>query len=252
MATVNLSTDATTSLPIVLLAPFPLDSRVWSTVATLLDGNVITVDPPGFGGELDDDPSLEGYARAVFAALDERGVDRFVLAGNSMGGYAALAMADLAPERIAGLGLFGTKASADTDEARAGRIAMAEQAEAGATASELVGPMASKLIGFSTRKHRPVVGATLESWLAGAPTAGIAWAQRAMAARPDRTEMLRNLRKPGVVVYGVEDPMMPSAEQRVLAGALGLLIELPCGHLVPLEMPDACSRILSDLWHSVS
>lgn len=252
MATVIMHpAESGTYLPLVLLAPFPLDSRVWAPVAEMLGGNVVTVDPPGFGGEIDGDPSIDGYARAVLAELDARGVERFLVAGNSMGGYVAMALAELAPERIAALGLFGTKASADTDEARAGRIAMAERAEAGAPASELVGPMIDKLIGPSVREHRPDAEATLASWLAEAPASGIAWAQRAMAGRPDRTQALKDLRAPGVVVYGVEDPLMPPAEQRVMAGALGLLIELPCGHLVPFELPDAAARILADLWNLV-
>ncbi len=250
MATVTLHPrqEQPSKLPLILLAPFPLDSTVWEDAAQLVGGDVITVDPPGFGGDPDDDPSLEGYARALLAALDARGVDRFVVAGNSMGGYAALALAELAPERLAGIGLFGTKASADADEARANRLAMAERAEAGASASELVGPMAEKLIGRSTRQRRPVVATRLDALLAAAPPAGIAWAQRAMAARPDRTNTLRRLRAPGVVVYGVEDPMMPEQEQRVMADAVGLLVEVPCGHLIPLEMPDAAARILGDLW----
>ncbi len=249
MATVILHPHQPTPspLPLVLLAPFPFDSTVWEDAAHLVGGDVITVDPPGFGGEADGEPSLEGYVRALLAALDAQGVGRFVVAGNSMGGYVALALAELAPERIAALGLFGTKASADAEEARANRLAMAERAEAGAAASDLVGPMAEKMIGPSTRARRPVVASRLDALLAQAPTDGIAWAQRAMAARPDRTEVLRRLKAPGVVVYGVEDPMMPAPEQRVLADAVGLLLEVPCGHLIPLEMPDAAARILGDL-----
>nr|NLI51617.1 alpha/beta hydrolase [Propionibacterium sp.] len=250
MATVILHPhqDQPSTLPLVLLSPFPLDSTAWEDAAQLVGGDVITVDPPGFGGATDDEPSLEGYARALLAALDARGVERFVVAGNSMGGYVALALADLAPERLAGIGLFGTKASADADDARANRLAMAERAEGGAAAAELVGPMAEKLIGRSTRRQRPVVASRLDALLAAAPTAGIAWAQRAMAARPDRIDALRRLKAPGVVVHGAEDPMMPEKEQRVMADAVGLLIEVPCGHLIPLEMPDATARILGDLW----
>lgn len=253
MATVvvHASEGATAHLPLVLLAPFPLDSRVWAPVAGLLGGNVLTVDPPGFGGDVDAEPSLEGYANAVLAAQDARGVDRFLVAGNSMGGYVAMALAAMAPERIAGIALFGTKPSADTDEARSVRLGMAERAEAGASASELVGPMIEKLIGPSVREHAPEKVSELEGWLADAPVPGIAWAQRAMAGRPDRLQVLKDLAAPGVVVYGVEDPMMPAGEQRLMAGALGTLIEVPCGHLIPFELPDTAARILADLWNTV-
>lgn len=253
MATVviHAPVDATGHLPLVLLAPFPLDSRAWADVAAQLDGNVMTVDPPGFGGATDDEPSIDGYASAVLDALDEWGVDRFVVAGNSMGGYVAMALAALAPERIAAIGLFGTKPSADTEEARANRIAMAERAEAGEPAPALVGPMFDKLLGPAIRESDPERAEVVRGWLADAPVDGIAWAQRAMAGRPDRLPVLRDLVAQGVVVYGTEDPLMPATEQLAMAGVLGTLVELPCGHLVPFELPDASARILTDLWNAV-
>ncbi|MDO5499715.1 MAG: alpha/beta hydrolase [Propionibacteriaceae bacterium] len=95
--------------PLVLLPPFPFDARLWSRVRSLLTGPVIVVDPPGFGGaEATGTPSLEAYAQVLLEALDHVGVDRFVVAGNSMGGYAALALAALAPQRLAGIILIGT------------------------------------------------------------------------------------------------------------------------------------------------
>ena len=46
---------------------------------------------------------------------------RFALAGLSMGGYIAMAIMRLAPERIAKLALLDTNARADTPEQTAGR-----------------------------------------------------------------------------------------------------------------------------------
>lgn len=251
MATVIVHPPAATgSLPLVLLAPFPFDSRIWAEAAALVDGAVYTVEPPGFGGETDEAPSIDGYAEAVLAALDDLGVDRFAVAGNSMGGYVAMALADLAATRVAAIGLFGTKASADTDEARAGRLAMADAAESGTPASELVGPMIERLVSPGLAVDDPPRWAQVADWLAQAPPAGIAWAQRAMASRPDRFAALAALPAPGVVVIGSEDVLMPKAEQAQMAEVLGSLIELPCGHLVPFERPSQTAEILSELIRS--
>lgn len=251
MATVILHPHAEASdLPLVLLAPFPCDARVWEEVAGMLGGDVITVDPPGFGGEVDPAPSLEGYARAVVAALAARGVGRFVVAGNSMGGYVALCLAELVPERIAGIGLFGTKSVADAPEAIANRLTMAAKADAGASASDLLAEMKKNLLGASTKANVPGIEDELEVLIDAASPAGIAWAQRAMAARPDRTEELRDLARPGVVVHGVEDPLMGADVQKIMADALGVEpVEVAeCGHLVPLEAPNAAAEALADLW----
>lgn len=235
--------------PLVLLAPFPFDARIWAGVAAALDGRAITVDPPGFGASpLLPEATLEAYAAAVVAGLDAAGVDRFSVAGNSMGGYAALAVAAAVPERLAGIGLVGTKASADNDEARANRLAMADRAEGGAPASELVAPMLERLLGAHTRAESPELEERVAEWLVSAPTDGIAWAQRAMATRPDRLDVLRGLSVPAVVVHGVADPMMSESDAWAMAEALGVDITLvDSGHLVPFEAPDAVAAALRAL-----
>ncbi len=74
------------------------------------------------------------------------GDDRAVMGGSSMGGYVALAVARLAPARVAGLLLANTRATPDSAEARAGRdrlIALVKREGAEGVAAEM-GP---KLLG---------------------------------------------------------------------------------------------------------
>lgn len=241
--------NAPTEKPLVLLAPFPFDSRVWAQVVEQLDGRAITVDPPGFGGsQVPEEASLEAYARGVLTALDERGVDTFTPVGNSMGGYVAMALAELAPERLAGIGLVGTKASADADDARDTRLAMAEKADAGTPASELTDSMLEKVLGKSIRETDSTLVEQVGAWLATAPNVGVAWAQRAMAARPDRLDALRALDVPAVVLHGSDDAMMNASDHAALADALGVQVqELECGHLLPLEAPEAVAEALRAL-----
>lgn len=238
--------EAPADRPLVLLAPFPLDARLWDDVLGRLDGRAITVDPPGFGASpVLPQPSLDAYAAALLAALDTAGVREFSVAGNSMGGYAAMAVAAAAPERVVGLGLLGTKATADADEAKANRLAMAEKAAGGAPASALVGPMIDKLVAPDAD---PAVVARLQGWLDAAPPAGIAWAQRAMAARPDRLAVLASLDVPAVVLHGRADALMAEADLAAVAAALGIDLQVvDCGHLLPLEAPAAVAQALDPL-----
>ncbi len=257
MATVILHAHAPASdLPLVLLPPFPLDARLWQPVRDLLPGDVITVDPPGFGGAVDDSPALEGYARALLSALDARGVGRFVVAGNSMGGYTALALAEIAPERIAGIGLVGTKSTADDEEARGNRFAMADAADADEPVSGLLAGLLGRIVSDGTRSEQPDTVARLEAWFADAPASGFAWAQRAMAGRPDRTGVLaalagRGSGVPGLVVHGSEDTICDAASHRTMADALGVGVRTVArrGHLVPLEEPATVAGALTDLWN---
>ncbi len=255
MASVVLRRDREFSdLPLVLLAPFPLDARVWTRLLDRLDGDVITVEPPGFGGTpAEGPPSLDAYADAVVQALADIGVERFVVAGNSMGGYTAMALAERHPQRVAGIGLLGTKSTADTPEARDTRLQMADKADEGASASDLVGPMREKLMSATTRADDVEAVTLLDDWLAQAPTAGIAWAQRAMSARPDRTDILRVLGEqgiPGLVVHGSDDPLMGADVQEPMAQALRCPVTTvrDRGHLLGFEAPDATAAALADLW----
>src|SRR4029078_13103334 len=84
------------AVTVVYLHAFPLDERMWPAEAAA---------PRlyGLGRTMDDwaDGVLEAYP------------GRLVLVGASMGGYAAMAAARRAPERLAGLLLAGSRPEAD-------------------------------------------------------------------------------------------------------------------------------------------
>src|SRR6201988_885514 len=74
---------------------------------------VVLPDQPGFGGssrpsedDLDAASITEITVTALFQALDELGIDRFHLLGNSLGGAAAIAMAQAQPGRVSRLVLM--------------------------------------------------------------------------------------------------------------------------------------------------
>src|SRR3954449_4839220 len=99
-------------LPLVLLPAFPFDGRMWDRVRVGLADRVevITPDPRGFGRPVGGaEPDLAVLAPAVLGMLDERGLERVILGGCSMGGYVTMALLRAAPERVAGLVLVDTK-----------------------------------------------------------------------------------------------------------------------------------------------
>lgn len=239
-----------TGLPLVLLHAFPLDSRMWADVAPRVDGPVLAVDLPGMGaaqGVALPEPALEASADAVAAVLAEAGHHRAVVAGLSMGGYVALALAERHPALVAGLGLLDTKATADTEDARANRLRVAEVVESAGTVDEVL-PMATALLGEASRE-RPELVARLEALISAQPPVGVAWSQRAMAARPDRTAVLTGYRGPALVLVGEEDRPTPVAEAQGMAAALGVeAVVVPgAGHLTAVEAPGPVAAALGDL-----
>ncbi len=235
-----------TELPLVLLHAFPLDARMWNGVREPLASHlrVITPDQRGLGRsplpESDREPSLEDAARDVVALLDRLELDRVVLGGCSMGGYLAMAVLRLAPERIGGLVLIDTKATADTPEAAQTRLDVAERVEADGIAGWLAEANLPNLLAASTREQRPDVVETVREIIEAQPPEGISWTALALRTRPDSLDLLRDSKVPALVVVGEEDPITPVAAANEMVEVLdgATLVVLPgAGHLTPLEDP---------------
>ncbi|PSL48644.1 pimeloyl-ACP methyl ester carboxylesterase [Saccharothrix carnea] len=242
-------------LPVVLLHALALDSSMWSAQDQALRERghpVIAFDQRGFGAAPlgDAPPTLDVVADDLARVLDERRVERAVLAGSSMGGYVAMAFLRRHPDRVAGVALLSARATADTPEARAQRLRFAELVEDEATRSTTVEHTVPHLVGATTRRNRPDVVAVVRASAQGADPKALAWAQRAIAAREDATETLRATAVPAVVIAGAEDELTSPEESRHVAEVLprGRLVTVEgAGHLTPLEAPAAVTRALCDL-----
>jgi pimeloyl-ACP methyl ester carboxylesterase len=228
--------------PLVLLHAFPLDSRLFDPIRPAVAARVrlITPDLRGFGSgpDLGDplpEPDLALLADDVIAGLDAAGIDRAVIGGVSMGGYIALALLRRYPERVAGLILADTRSDADDDAALQRRRAVADRADNGdiAPGPDAVAPLIAAETPVAVRGELAAIAGAV-------PAATIGWAQRAMAARPDSTELLAAVRVPVLVLVGELDAVTPPALARQMAAVApgAELVELPgVGHRTPAEDP---------------
>lgn len=232
-----------TAPPVVLLHGFPLDRSMWRSVAPGLAQagfHVVLPDLPGHGGSaVPEEPSVEAMASAVLDLLDALDAPRFVLGGFSMGGYVALAMAEAAPHRLRGFALLGSRASADSEDVRAGRARTAQQVrEAGMR--PLVASMLPRMLTAAALRGDAALVAEVRAMMERQPPDGAVAALEAMAARPDRLAPFAALACPVLVVAAAEDPVVPVEEARRLAeAARGTLAVVPGAHLAPMEAPEA-------------
>lgn len=235
--------------PLLLLHAFPLDHRMWDGVEVLLTGFPRVFAPDLPGDLVHQEPSLDAVADAAAEQLRAAGIDRVLVGGLSMGGYIALALLERHPDLVAGLALIDTKSTADAPEAHANRLRVADEAEASGTV-DVVRPMSGVLLGETTRAVRPEVTATVDGWIGEQDPAAVAWCQRAMAARPDRTAVLRAFDGPVIVVVGDEDTVTPvaAAEHMADAAPQARLIVVPrAGHLTAIEDPATVADALGAL-----
>ncbi|MFI2753558.1 alpha/beta fold hydrolase [Cellulomonas sp. P22] len=242
------------AVPVVLLHGFPVDARMWDTTVAELPGDrrVLAVDLPGLGGSATvplGEPTLDASADAVAAALADRGITCAVVVGLSMGGYVALALLERHPDLVAGLGLLDTKATADEPDARANRLRIADAVEATGSVDEVL-PMGGVLLGESSRVARPELAEELTGWIDEQAPAGVAWSQRAMAARPDRSEVLAAYRGPVLILVGDEDQVTPVDLAEAMTRGLTdvqLVVVVRAGHMSAVEDPAAVAAALADL-----
>jgi pimeloyl-ACP methyl ester carboxylesterase len=217
---------------------------------------VLAFDYRGFGRSPlgDAAPSLDVIADDLVRALDARKLDRIVLVGSSMGGYVAMAFLRRHPDRVAGLALLAARATADAPAAGTCRetfTTILDHRSRGA----LIAETTAALVGATTRRQRPAVLARVLEDAATADPRAVAWAERAIAARPDSVDVLRTARVPAIVIAGDEDQLVRLEESQLAASALprGRLIRIPdAGHLSPLETPEVVTSALVELLRDVN
>ncbi|GAA4211382.1 alpha/beta fold hydrolase [Actinocatenispora rupis] len=238
-------TEAGRGVPLVLLHAFPLTAAMWVAQRTGLADTcrVITPDQRGFGASKlpDDEPDLGTAADDLRDLLDLLELPDVVLGGLSMGGYVAFEFLRRHPERVRGLVLADTKATADQPAAAENRLRIAAQVEADGDAGVLRREVVPNLIGATTRWQRPEVYETVAALAVGQPPAAVAWAQRAMAARPDSTDLLPGIAVPTLVIVGEDDAVTPPEDAILLANGIpgAHLRRIPAaGHLTALEAPE--------------
>ena len=162
----------------MLLHAFPLAADIWQRQlgAVPAGWRFVAPDLRGFGesspGEASAPSSIDDCAEDVIALLDHLGLDRAVIAGLSMGGYAAFAVLRTAPARVCGLVLADTRAEADSESARASRDARLDTLARGG-ASAVFERMRPGLLGATTRASRPDVVDLVRQMALSQPEDGI-------------------------------------------------------------------------------
>jgi pimeloyl-ACP methyl ester carboxylesterase len=212
---------------VLLLHAFPLDERMWEPqVAALGEHEVVTPNLYDLGGS-----SIDGWAKGV---LDE--VEGELLAvGASLGGYVALAMARRAPERIRGLLLAGSRATADPPDRRAVR-------------DEMIRVVQEEGIEGWNREFSP-------PGPPDRPTDELVRGIEALRDRPDATDVVAWFAGLLLVVVGDQDDILPVEEARQIADSAPngrFEVVEGAGHLVSVEAPDRFNQILLELLQSAS
>lgn len=206
---------------VVLLHAFPLGPEMWAPQREVLVDRDVLI-PLLY--ELDGN-SVDGWAEQVLGQVD----GDLAVVGASLGGYVGLAMARLAPERVRGLLLAGSRARTDDADRRAAR----EKA-------------------IETLREEGI-----EAWAPSAPAPPppertveeLIRATEALRGRRDATDVVARFEGPLWIAVGDDDPFLPLDEAREIAASApnGRLEVFPgAGHFTNVERPERFNELLRE------
>ena len=223
---------------LVLVPGLGSDAAVWRRTMTALDGEADCL----VGDTLSDD-ALPGMARRIL----DRAPQRFALAGVSMGGMVALEMMKIAPERVTRLALVDTNARPDTFKRKAFR----HLANLVVGASRDFGRLAERSLASLVYPSTPQdVRAELIEMSVRVGAKAYIRQNRAACARGDLRDVLPRVTIPTAVIVGQDDRLTPvelSREIHQLTPGSTFHVIPDCGHLPPIEKPNALAALITEL-----
>ena len=235
-------------LPLVLIHGFPLNRTIWEPMISMVKKGVRIISPDLRGyGSTEGTRGIYGMrllAEDIASLLDQLKIDRAMVAGHSMGGYVALAFARAYPERLLGLGMIASQATADTPEKRLGRFTLAEEvSRSGAR------PVAESMTPKLT--DDPKLQTKLRDLILHTSADAIEGSLKGMAERIHMVGYLPEITVPAAVIHGHKDAIMPIERARDTACGLprAKLTEVPgtTGHMPMMETPEKTAEALNQV-----
>jgi pimeloyl-ACP methyl ester carboxylesterase len=223
-------------IPLLLLPGTLTDSGLFAhQTAYLADVAEIAV------GDLTQGSSIADMAQAVLSNAPPR----FALAGLSLGGIVSLEIMRRSPERVERLALLDTTPllpRPDQLETWDKLAALARDGKLDLAVDHLLPGLLSHDSGMDSR-----AAATIREMAIRVGPEAFIRQLNALAVRPESVETLSSIKCPTVVLAGRLDSVTPPSLHREMALAIpgsALVIVDQCGHLSPMDQPQAVTAVL--------
>lgn len=239
---------------VVLLHGFLENKSMWDNYITpfSIKHRVIAIDLLGHG-----ETSCTGYihtmedqADMIYELLHSLKIRKTIIIGHSMGGYIALAFAELYPDFIKGLVLLNSTSRADSIERKANR----DRAIL-AVKQNYIAAVSMSIANLFSEKNRKVLLDEIEAVKTEAlktPLQGIVAAQEGMKIRKDREVLLHLTNFPIMLILGKEDPVLNYEENHNQVHDTKVeLVTLNDGHMSHIENKTELLLILNQFLKKV-
>lgn len=239
---------------IVLLHGFLENSTMWDYFIADFSKKyrIITIDLLGHGNTepLGYVHSMEDNADVVHAILSELKIRKAVFVGHSMGGYVALAFAELYADNVKGMVLLNSTSRADSDERKANRDRAIKAVKQNYT--NFVRLSIANLFSENNRERLVQEIENVKIEALKTPLQGIVASLEGMKIRKDREVILHFAPYPILMVLGKNDPVLnyeESVEQ--IENTTVKLLTFPDGHMSPIENRDDLQKELLSFFKSI-
>lgn len=223
---------------IILLHGFLENKEMWNFYIPEFakKNRVITIDLLGHGESecLGYVHLMEDHADAVHAVLSELRIRKAVFVGHSMGGYVALAFAELYPENIKALILLNSTTRADSDERKKNRDRAIKTVKR--SFINFISLSIANLFSENTRDQFVLEIENTKQQALKTPLQGIIASLEGMKIRMDREILLHLTPYPKLMILGEMDSVVPYEETKKQAeNTTVALITFPSGHMSHIE-----------------
>jgi pimeloyl-ACP methyl ester carboxylesterase len=247
-------TDQGKGKAVVLLHGFLENQSMWKAFIPELvkKYRIITIDLLGHGETecLGYVHTMEDQADIVNHLLHELKIRKAVLIGHSMGGYVALAFAELYPDNVKGIVLQNSTSRADSEERKANRdraiIAVKQNYSA------FIRMSIANLFSEDNRERLADIIEEVKLEALKTPLQGIVAALEGMKIRKDREVILHFANYPMLLILGKEDPVLNYDENvDQIEGTNVKLHTFPDGHMSHIENKEELLVVLGEFLKKV-
>ncbi|MET0636413.1 MAG: alpha/beta hydrolase [Chitinophagaceae bacterium] len=243
--------------PVMLVHGFGEKADVWKEQVSALQSRYSLIVPqlPGSGGsEPLQEVSMESMAEVlknIFDAELEPG-QKPILLGHSMGGYITLAFVEKYEDMLQSFGLIHSSCFADSDEKKETRkkgISFIRQHGV----SEFLESTSPNLFSPDTKTNNPGLVKSFLAGLTDIPADTLIDYYKAMMARPDRSNILKNSSLPVLFVLGRHDtaiPLKDGLRQTTFPELSYIHVLEYSGHMGMLEEKSKLNEILLNFFQA--
>jgi len=233
---------------IVLLHGFLENKKMWKEYVDFFSEKyrVITIDLLGHG---ESEPlgyvhEMEDNANVVNEVLKNLKIEKAIIVGHSMGGYVALAFAELYPDKIQKLVLLNSTSKEDSEERKLNRTRAIKAVKQ--NYASFVSLAIANLFSENNRTRLAEEIEKVKTEALKTPLQGIIASQEGMKIRKDREWILKENRFPVLLILGKKDPVLNYEDNlSQIEDTTAELVSFEDGHMSQIENKEELKIALS-------